>query len=324
MSNSSNQPIVSILSPCYNVEKYLPQCLDSIINQTYQNLQIVMIDDGSKDNTWNILKEYAAKDSRIEIYHQKNQGVATTRNNLLSEVKGEYILFVDSDDWCEIDMISELVTHALEECSDFVMCDRVMNDNSTNISEIKTFSLTREQAVRDFLHHDYFAGSLWNKLISSKLTQGITFHKDIWYGEDALFCWGVLQNVNKVVVTNEKLYHYRQNFEGITYQSFNYRKLTGHQTWEIITDDVRIAWPQFYDLSRGTFARSDFHLLRAAAQSGYSKDDHIRLLQSNLRTNYQYLRPLLKGFKQTISASLIRYWYGYGKFYYRLYNLKNK
>ena len=94
-------PIISILIPVYNVEHYISTCLDSILSQTYTNLQIVLFDDGSKDQSFAICKEYTCKNKNIEVYHQDNQGVAVTRNHLLEKVKGDYVLFVDSDDWME-------------------------------------------------------------------------------------------------------------------------------------------------------------------------------------------------------------------------------
>lgn len=313
---------VSILIPCYNVEEYLPHCLQSIIDQTYSDLQIVAIDDGSKDNTWNILQDYSKKDSRIELYHQSNQGVASTRNNLLDKVKGDYILFVDADDWLELDMVSRLVSYAIESNSDLIMCDRVMNDDDIAINQINISILNREQAIKDFLRHEYFIGSLWNKLINRKLIQGLTFRKDVWYGEDALFCWSVLQNVEKILVTNERFYHYRQNINSISHQTFNYKKLTGHKVWEIITTETKTKWPKFYDLARGAFAKSDYYLLMAASQSRYTKDNNISELQTNLKRNYSFLKLLFRtGVKQKISASIIRYWYGYGRAYKMLHEL---
>ena len=113
---------VSILSPCYNVEKYISQCLDSIIQQTYKNLQIILVDDGSTDNTLAILNQYASLDSRIEVHHQENKGVATARNELLSKVKGDYVLFVDSDDWIELDMVEFLIAKVTEENAEVAVC----------------------------------------------------------------------------------------------------------------------------------------------------------------------------------------------------------
>ena len=104
-----NKPLVSILVPVYNVEAYLPQCLDSLVGQTYPHLQIVLIDDGSTDGSWRVMQEYASRDERIEIYHQENQGVGATRNHLLEKIKGDYVLFVDSDDWVEENHIETLL-----------------------------------------------------------------------------------------------------------------------------------------------------------------------------------------------------------------------
>ena len=155
---------VTILSPCYNVGQFLPKYFETVLGQTYSNLQVVLIDDGSKDDTWAVMQEYAAKDSRVEIYHQENQGVASTRNNLLDKVKGDYVLFVDSDDWIELDMVEYLVGVAFEHNTEFVMCDMVKNDAKPKETEWVVKLLSQEQAVHDFLRHEYFSGSLWNFL----------------------------------------------------------------------------------------------------------------------------------------------------------------
>ena len=319
-----NDPLVTILSPCYNVGKFLPKYFETVLGQTYHNLQVVLIDDGSKDDTWAVMQEYASRDSRVEIYQQENQGVAATRNNLLDKVKGDYVLFVDSDDWIELDMVEYLVEVALEHNSKFVMCDRVINDvkPKEGVPEIRI--LSQEQAVHDFLRHEYFVGSLWNKLLASSLLHNERFHCGISYGEDALFCWGVLQKVDKVVVTDRQLYHYYMNDESISHQSFGEKKLTGHETWRLLTEDVKRKWPQFTELVFGTFARSDVYLLQAASQGGYPYNDSIRMLQQNVRKHYKYLKPLyVNDSKGLIYASIIMWWYGFGKVYYMLYKIKS-
>ena len=164
-------PLVSILIPVYNVEKYLPHCLDSVINQTYSHLQIVLIDDGSKDTSFFICKEYANKDKRFEIYHQDNQGVAATRNHLLEKAKGDYVLFVDSDDWIEVDMVDHLLSLGVQKDADIVMCDRVINDNKPSLTKPIVVELSQEKAIKDYLYHNYFIGSLCDKLIKANLLQ---------------------------------------------------------------------------------------------------------------------------------------------------------
>lgn len=316
--------MVSILIPVYNAEKFLVKCLDSVLCQTYSDLQIVLIDDGSMDSSWELCQEYADKDSRIEVYHQENKGVAETRDRLLNKAKGDFLLFVDSDDWIERDMVEYLVSLALEMGVEMVMCDRVINDAIPSDKKPKINILPQEEAIRDFIQHDYFVGALWNKLFKRNVVDGLSFHKDIWYGEDALFTWDALQRVRNVVISNKQLYHFYMNEDSITHQAFGEKKKTGHKTWSIITKEVEAKWPQYIELAHGTFARNDVYLLQAAAQSDYPKDEYIGNLQQNVRKKYRFLVPLLKhDFKRLIYATVIMFCYGYGKFYYNLYKIKN-
>lgn len=320
-----DKPVVSILIPAYNAAAYLPQCLDSILKQTYRDLQVVIVDDGSKDDTLAVAKTYSAIDSRLEVYQQENQGVAATRNHLLDRVKGDWVLFVDADDWIELDMVENLLSLAQSHNADFVMCDRVINDTDPSHSEPKVFELDQEHAIVDFLHHDYFIGSLCNKIIKSDCLQNERFQTGISYGEDALFCWGVLQNVQKVVVSSKQLYHYRMNEESISHQSFGEKKLTGHQTWTIISEDVKKRWPQFTELALGTFALQDVHLLQAAAQSCYRRDDTIKMLQKSVREKWEYLKySKMHTQKQWFYALMICHVYWFGYIYKVLNVLKNK
>lgn len=314
--------LVTILTPCYNVGRFLPKYFETVLGQTYHNLQVVLIDDGSKDDTWAVMQEYAAKDSRVEIYHQENQGVAATRNNLLDKVKGAYVLFVDSDDWIELDMVEYLVGVALEHNSKFVMCDRVINDAKPKEGAPEIRILSQEQAVHDFLRHEYFVGSLWNKLLSSSLLHNERFHCGISYGEDALFCWGVLQKVDKVVVTDRQLYHYYMNDESISHQSFGEKKLTGHETWRLLTEDVKRKWPQFIDRVTATSAMNDMILLQAAAQSGYPRNEHVKSMQANLRDKYRLVCRFGLSGKRKFYYFMIMNWYGFERIYYRLHMMK--
>ena len=281
----SNKQLVSILLPVYNVEKFLPQCLDSLIHQTYTNLQIVLIDDGSKDCSWQIMQEYAAKDSRIEIYHQENQGVATTRNHLLEKVKGEYVLFVDSDDWVELDMVEFLVRQIEQEQADIVTCGMVVNDTPINQVKVSKECWNQEKVIYEFLRHVSFSGSLCNKLLKSSLLHNVQFHCGISYGEDALFVWKILQQVQKVVFTDKKLYHYRMNENSISHGSYGKKKISGHYVWQQFADDTARLWPKYYRLAKTNYAISDMWQIYFAAQSNYKKDSYITMFQKNVRSH---------------------------------------
>ena len=290
MNTFPNQ-LVSILVPVYNVEAYLSQCLDSLINQTYNNLQIVLIDDGSKDNSWSIMQDYATKDNRIEIYHQENAGVATTRNNLLEKIKGEYVLFVDSDDWIELDMVEFLINKAINEGTDMVVCGNVVNDTRPALDYTEEI-WPQDKVIKEFLRHVHFNGSLWNKLISFRLLKKQpAFHREISYGEDALFTWQLIQEVQNVVVTNKQLYHYRMNEGSLSHAKWSPNKMgTGHIVWELLEKETKEKYPQFTDIASTSFVVSDMWQLYFAALSNYPKDKYIAMYQKHVKNNLDLIR----------------------------------
>lgn len=315
MSIRYNQPVVTILLPCYNVEQFLPQCLDSIINQTYKDLQIVCIDDGSTDNTWQVLQDYAVKDIRIEVYHQDNQGVASTRNNLLDKVKGEYVLFIDSDDWIEQDMVAFLVLKSLETECRIVTCSIAQNDTVIEPDKQNENIWNRQKVVREFLRHVSFNGSLCNKLIDVSLLNNVRFHCEISYGEDALFIWEVIQRVEKILITDKQLYHYRMNVGSISAQQWTpYKKGSGHLVWKQIVSDTERLWPQFLDIAKARYATEDMWGLYFASLANYPYDEHIKERQQNVRKNLKLIsKNGLISKTKIVFAYVIAYCYPLGK-----------
>lgn len=312
----NNNPLVSILSPCYNVEKYLPKCLDTIIGQTYSNLQIVLIDDGSKDGTWEIMQEYAFKDSRIEVYHQDNKGVATTRNNLLDKVKGDFVLFVDSDDWVELTMVESLLGIQKQSDADIVVCDMVKNDNTPNLSDRSYTSYNQKQIVKAFLEHTWLNGSLWNKLVKTSLLHNERFRCGISYGEDALFCWHLLQHVTHVAVCKLQLYHYRMNEASLSHQVWTPEK-KGSSTivWRTITSETQKWYPYYVDTARSRWAIEDFWGLYYASLSCYPYDKHIKERQINIKRNLRLIvKSNLVSKNKLFTALVLAYCYPLGRF----------
>lgn len=281
--------MVSILVPVYNSEKYLRQCLGSIVNQTYKDLQVVIVDDGSTDNSLAICMEYADRHDFIEIYHQENAGVAAARNALLDKAKGDYTIFIDSDDWLEPDMIEGLLHYTAEHDLDIAICGSVSeyNDNATAVDTSYSSPLidNREEAVKKFILHKELNGSLWNKLVRTSLFHNLRFAQDIWYGEDALMMWQVLQRVNRIGTVPTAYYHYRMNDASISHQAFGPKKMSGHQVWTTIYADTCRDWPQYKQSARAAFAISDMWLLFYAALDGYPFDKNISQYQRHVRKN---------------------------------------
>ncbi len=313
-------PTVSILIPAYNVEKYLPQCLDSILNQTYRDLQIVVIDDGSRDGTWILMQEYAIKDNRLEIYHQENQGVAVTRNHLLDRIKGDYLLFVDADDWIEPEMVDYLVNQAEQNATDIVVCSSVShNSDNSNKSGIPFKVWGQKEAVKAFLVHKDLNGSLWNKLIRRDSVGEISFNPAISFGEDALFIWHVLQRVKCITFTNRELYHYRMNNESLSHQRFGKKRMSGHLVWKTISRDVAVSWPEFSEIASVSYSISDMWQIYYGARDNYNKDQNIISFQENIKKHlFMIIKSRYLNLKTKVFAFLAAYSYAACKIVTRL------
>lgn len=308
------KPVVSILVPVYNASQWLRQCLDSIVGQSYESLQVVLVDDGSTDESLAICREYAERYPFVEVYHQENRGVAAARNSLLDKVRGDYVLFVDADDWIESDMVEYLVAVMLGTTADMVTCAKCGKELPTSVNETEW---PQQKAIYEFLRHVSFNGALWNKLLKAESLKGLQFDSRITYGEDALLVWQVLQRVDKVVVTDKGLYHYRTNANSISHQQWSpAKKGSGHMVWETICRDTEISWPQYLDIANARFALEDMWALYFASLASYPYDEHIALRQRNVKHNLKKIRiSRLDTFDRYLTAWLLCRCYGAGRIF---------
>ena len=204
----TKSPLISVIIPVYNVEKYLRECLDSVLAQTYKNLEIILIDDGSSDNSGQICDEYAAKDSRIKVIHQVNQGVSAARNAGLKAARGQYIGFVDSDDYIKPDMYEYLYQLISKDNADVAMCNFYKGSFRTSSKDIlDNYKLQKLLNIFDVPSWIF----LWNKLYKSTLIQGISFRSDMTYGEDSFFVFEIAKQNGLLAIGQEIKYFYRNN-----------------------------------------------------------------------------------------------------------------
>lgn len=206
------EPCVSIIIPIYNKEQFIKRCIDSICNQTYQNLQIILIDDGSTDQSGSICEEYAKKDSRIEVYHTENKGVGQARNYGLSKVNGTYIQFVDSDDYITKNATEVLVKTMQDSSVDMVVCGYMKKFNNFFIpngkmERYRVYSNSEYliKTLKDPGHHYY--GVLWNKLYYADTIKkhSILFDDTVDLGEDFIFNLDYIKHISSVKVIRNKL-----------------------------------------------------------------------------------------------------------------------
>ena len=200
--------LVSIVVPVYNVEDYLERCLDSLIAQTYKEIEIILIEDGSVDGSLSICKSYAGKDSRITLIEQENIGLSGARNKGLEVYKGEYVMFVDSDDYITEDAIYKLMNAAINNDADMAICDMLYQyeDDSTVFSSGGEFIIGNFKENKSLL---YINNSACNKLIHTSLLKDFKFPLGLWY-EDLASIPVLITKANKIVKVDETLYIYYQ------------------------------------------------------------------------------------------------------------------
>jgi len=217
MRMKKNIQTISVIVPVYNVEQYLPRCIKSLLLQTYASLEIILVDDGSIDTSGNICDEWQAKDSRIVVIHQENQGVSSARNAGLRIATGDYIGFVDPDDYIDENMYMELYRNIAENGADIAACS-LMHEYENGAEQLIADSIdtvmTSMEAIKyDLLHGMYIT---CNKLFSGKTCNNILYDEKVINGEDRLFDVMALLNSEKVVYINKPYYHYfhRSNSAG--------------------------------------------------------------------------------------------------------------
>ena len=210
---------ISVIIPVYNVENYLKQCLESVINQTYKNLEIILIDDGSTDKSGNICEEYKQKDERIKLIHKTNGGLSDARNVGLLNATGEYISFVDSDDFIDLDMYKILYDNIIKFKSDIVWCDYNIYLKG-NIQKHKLFSEQKNYIINDVFIKDLFnkyhlEAFVWNRLYRKDIFKDIRFPYKRRC-EDGYLVIAILSNAKKITVIPDALYFYRQRGDSLS------------------------------------------------------------------------------------------------------------
>lgn len=213
---------VSVIVPVYNTEKYLSKCLDSVLGQSYKNIEIIAVNDGSTDGSLKILEDYSKKSSNIIVINKKNNGVSAARNDGLKRATGEYMMFVDSDDWIDCNMIAEMMVQIKEENADIVKCGYVRDsivkqDYFKLTNEKKIYKKENKISLYNEIINNYKFNSACTQLFSKKLiTDGMKFDSNVKIGEDLLFNLDLYTNAETVVALEECYYHYYYNDNSAT------------------------------------------------------------------------------------------------------------
>lgn len=265
--------LISIIVPIYNVERYLNKCIDSIISQTYKNIEIILVDDGSPDNCGKICDEYAKKDNRIKVIHKENGGVSSARNVGIEISNGEWIVFVDADDWIEIEYCKRMLDIAIQRKADVVLCgyNRVVGSKKEKInSSGDNEEFDSIQYLNKILNPQTAFGFCHMKIIKKIVMNNIQFNEDLNVGEDALFNIMTSKNITKVIINKEALYNYRINMNSVV-KKFDVKYPDKYEKSMKINRDY--IWNNYYnhkDVLQNYYNFVAFHVLLIAVNYCYS------------------------------------------------------
>ena len=217
----NNIPLISLIIPCYNAEQTLKKCLNSVIQQSYNNLEIIIVDDGSTDETLKIGEEFQSKDERIKILRQDNFGVSKARNKGVKAATGEYICFVDSDDWIETNYCAELYHLLSTENADIAIIEASYEDENGTVIFNKPISTEKifdgKRALILLLEDEVIQSHPWGKLYKANLLKDVSFPENLKCFEDYSTLFKIFDKAVKVVRSDEKLYHYIQHEDSLSH-----------------------------------------------------------------------------------------------------------
>lgn len=269
--------LISIIIPVYNVEKYLRNCLDSVLAQTYKNIEIILVDDGSTDGCPEICDEYAKKDSRIKVIHKEYEGVSEARNVGLGQVNGKYIAFVDSDDSVSTDYIEYMYRLLVENNTKLVIAAHTVVSNGKTINFGDGYTekvLTTEEALDRMLCEKGFYIAVWAKLCDKELFNNIKFPKGK-INEDNLVTPKLILQCEKIAYGNKSIYNYNKRKNSITMSKFNLSKMDLIELTDQMCDEIEAQYPNLKDSINKKRVTSRFSVLRQMAVVKLNEQEKI-------------------------------------------------
>ena len=295
---------ISVIIPVYNCEKTIKRCIDSIIQQDYTNFEILLIDDGSKDGSAEICKCYQKNDNRIKYYFKKNSGPSATRNYGLNKAVGEYIIFIDSDDFIEKKMFSILINNVSDKV-DVVRCLYYTFDgfNKKKFFYKGPFGVfSSKSIIEDHMLNSILWNPVWGQLIRKSFAVNIKFNENIRIGEDLLYNFNLYNTTNNICIINEHLYTYYYNKNSIT-------KLLSEKSIKTNINNIIDNYSYFYNFYDSSENKSKISERGISSVMSYE----LQLLFVNYKNNINYLKNEINK-----SPKLIRLLKKYKKRKYKL------
>ncbi len=291
MKGERNVARVSIVIPVYNVKPYLTQCLNSVLCQSHKDWEAILVDDGSFDGSERICQEYAENDSRFVVVHQENAGAANAKNHGLDLVSGDYVAFLDSDDYVEPDWLEKLVKAAEESHADIVEClfakEYVDHVIPAKYEKEKAKEFSAQEYLAEYLF-DWSSSLFWNKLFAHRVVKNVRFRRERRCIDDEFFTYKAISSAMHIVRIDDILYHYRQRASSAVTSEKNRKQITD-DALEVLVERYALVSERFPEL-RKVYLRHDVDILFYFARDFLFTSETVRKFR---RIRGYYIRECL-------------------------------
>lgn len=264
--NDHKDKLVSVIVPIYKVEDDIEACVQSILNQTYTRLEVILIDDGSPDRCGQIADEFMRKDDRVQVIHKINGGLSDARNAGMKIATGQYITFIDSDDKIELNFMHRLIELLIKYDADIAVCNNSIFSKYSDTIGLHyqkngvEICFDRIEATKHMLYQKEFDVSAWGKIYKRELFEDIYYPEGLNF-EDIPTTYKVMMRSNRVVYTSNPLYCYQVRENSIENERFSAKKMDGIKTGELMFSDIKRTYPDLEGAARSRYVAVNFHIL---------------------------------------------------------------
>lgn len=283
--------MISIIIPVYNAEKHLRRCVDSVLAQTHTNLEIILVNDGSTDGSDKTCEEYRMKDSRITVLHKENGGVSSARNLALEHMQGDYVMFVDSDDWIEENMCGTMIDEALVHNAMLVVSLGINRDAEGNLTDERELDGKGSSRVIDVSEEfsflaEYAPGVVWGNLYHRDCISGIHFDEDIFLGEDTLFFARAVKRCSQIVFLPQRFYNYVNYTASAAHGALDEKRMTNLLAWDRIKDLYKDN-QRIYHTAKGAYGRQCAFFLKRMCSCDSRTEPYYSICRKGIQQNFR-------------------------------------
>lgn len=301
------KPMISVIVPVYNVEAWIGRCLDSILAQTYENIEVILINDASSDESGRICDHYAARDGRITVLHfSENRGPSAARNEGIRKARGAFASFIDSDDYVEPCLLEKLYDNLLENGADVSACGA----DGIKLKGGPPGTFSRSEAVCCLAHGVPFNLVPWGKLYAMELVKKHPFDEHYFYSEDLLFLYEILKSSNRVSYLPDRLYHYVNREGSQVHSGVSERKCTALLVHDKVCSDASVHFPEALSGFQQIALDTNTRMAMLAVETDMPPEElfgYLKRLCQNTRRHFSWKALMLCQEKKVVAASLLLY-----------------